>query len=146
MSDLAETLIAEEEGRERCVYPDVNGFATVGIGCLIDKRVAGAGLCDAAIDAQFAHDSAAARDIAEHLPGYEDCNDVQRAVLVAMAFQLGTLAHWPDFRAALARKDLQAAASAGLDSQWAKQTPRRAVREMGMLASGTWIEPGEKTL
>lgn len=140
MADLAETLIAEEEGRERCAYHDSRGFLTIAIGCLVDSSVAGAGLCDAAIDAQFAHDSALARSEAQALDGYEACNDVQRAVLVSMCFQLGTLAMWPKFKAALASGDFKTAAAEGLDSQWARQTPKRAQREMAMLESGTWID------
>jgi lysozyme len=142
MSDLVETLLDQEEGRSATVYPDSRGFWTISRGCLVDARVAGAGLCEAAMAAQDAHDSALARTRAAALPGFDDCNDVQRAVLVSMCFQLGALEHWPDFRAALARKDFVAAADAGMDSQWAKQTPRRAHREMGMLATGKWIEPG----
>lgn len=140
MADLAETLISEEEGRESCAYQDSRGLWTIGIGALIDKRMTGAGLCDAAIDAQFANDSAQARTDAAKLQGYEACNDVQRAVLVSMCFQLGGLEHWPIFRAAVASGDYKAAAAAGLDSQWARQTPTRAQREMAMLESGTWIE------
>lgn len=138
MPDLAETLIAEEEGRIRCAYQDSRGLWTIGIGCLVDHSVAGAGLCDAAIDAQFAHDSATARAEAENLPGFEGCNDVQRAVLVSMCFQLGNLASWPKFKAALGVGDFKAAAAEGLNSMWAHQTPRRAQREMAMLESGQW--------
>lgn len=143
MSDLAEQLIGEEEGRERCVYPDTEGYATIGIGCLVDKRKAGAGLCDAAIDAQFAHDSAVARADAAALPGLDRLNDVQRAVLVSMCFQLGNLHDWPHFRNALAAGDIPGAVQAGMDSDWyrdpVKGTPKRAKRELQMLASGQWV-------
>ena len=106
--------------------------------CLIDKRVQGAGLCEEAIDAQFAHDSQKARAQASALPGYDGCNDVQRGVLISMCFQLGSLESWPVFRGALAQGDYQGAAAAGLDSQWAHQTPVRAKWQMDMLQSGTW--------
>jgi lysozyme len=138
--DIAEQIIVKAEDRVPYVYPDSRGFWTIGIGCLVDKRVQGSGLCDAAIEAQFAHDSAKARAFAAALPGYEGCNDVQRGVLVSMCFQLGSLEHWPDFRAALAKGDFVTAAEAGLDSQWAKQTQVRAKWEMTMLQSGTFTE------
>lgn len=140
MSDLTEQLIAEEEGRVPYAYQDSRGLWTIGIGCLVDHSVGGAGLCDAAIDAQFAHDSATARAEAEALPGFEACNDVQRAVLVSMCFQLGNLASWPKFKTALAAGDYKAAAAEGLNSMWARQTPKRAKREMGMLESGQWVD------
>lgn len=140
MNDLAERLIGEEEGREKCAYQDTRGLWTIAIGALVDKSIPGAGLCDEAIDAQFAHDSARAQRDAEALPGFQRCNDVRQAVLVSMCFQLGSLHDWPHFRAALALGDYIAAAAAGLDSDWAReQTPKRAQREMQMLASGQWV-------
>lgn len=139
MTDLAEKLIGEEEGREPCAYQDTKGLWTIGIGCLVDKSIPGAGLCDEAISAQFAHDSARAWRDAAALPGFQRCNEVRQAVLVSMCFQLGSLHDWPHFRASLALGDYNAAALAGLDSQWAKQTTKRAKRQMQMLASGEWV-------
>ncbi len=139
MSDFAQQLIEGEEGRERYAYYDTRGYLTIGIGCLVDKRIVGAaGLCDEAIDAQFAHDSARARKDAAALPGFQRCNEVRQAVLVSMCFQLGNLQGWPRFKAALALGDYEMAAREGLDSLWAKQTPKRAERQMQMLKTGEW--------
>jgi lysozyme len=140
VSDLVAQLIGEEEGREACAYEDSTPqrYLTIGIGALVDKRVAGAGLCDEAIDAQFAHDSARAWRDAAALPGFQRCNEVRQAVLVSLCFQLGSLHDWPHFKGALALDDYAAAAAAGLDSLWAKQTPTRAQRQMKMMASGLW--------
>lgn len=142
MSSLAERLISEEEGVNPCAYKDSRGFWTIGIGSLVDSSVHGAGLCQAAIDAQFEHDSAEALAQAQALPGFAACNDVQQAVLTSMCFQLGGLSHWPKFLAALGNGDFQTAAAEGLNSAWAKQTPHRAQREMAMLQSGTWLDHG----
>jgi GH24 family phage-related lysozyme (muramidase) len=140
MSDLIVKLLGEEEGRSATVYKDTKKLWTIGIGCLVDARIRGAGLCDAAIDAQFAHDSIQARNDAEALPGFLRCNDIRQTVLVSMCFQLGDLHGWPDFKAALAMDDYEAAATAGRDSDWYKiETPKRAKREMDMLQSGQWI-------
>jgi lysozyme len=139
VSELVAKLIGEEEGRERCIYRDSEDLWTIGIGCLVDPSRSGAGLCDEAIEAQFAHDSARAWRDAAALPGFQRCNEVRQAVLVSMCFQLGSLHDWPHFRAALALGDYNAAALAGLDSLWAKQTPQRAKRQMQMLASGEWV-------
>lgn len=141
MSDQAEQLIAEEEGRDPCVYRDSLGLMSIGIGALVDKSQLGAGLCDAAIEAQFAHDSAEARAIAARFPHFEELNSVRAAVLISMAFQLGTKPlHWPDFMAAMQARDYVKAATAGRDSDWWRvQTHARAEREMTMLASGEWI-------
>jgi len=141
MTDLAQTLIEESEGRTKTVIKDILGYDTIGIGCCVDSRVRGCGLCDEAIDVQFAHDSKTAREEAADLPGFQRCNDIRQAVLVSVCFQLGDLHDWPHFKAALAIGDYTAAASAGLDSDWARtETSARAKREMAMLASGSWIE------
>lgn len=141
MSDLVELLISEEEGRENTAYPDSRGYLTIGVGALIDPKVASAGLCDAAISAQFAHDSAEARSIAATFPHFTELNPVQQAVIISMAFQLGTKPlHWPDFMAAMTARDYVKAAAAGRDSDWwRKQTPKRAEREMQMLETGLWV-------
>lgn len=141
MADLAQQLIGEEEGRSASVYVDIRGFSTIGIGCLVDAKVKGAGLCDAAIDAQFAHDSMVARHLAALFPHFADLNPVRQAVLVSMCFQLGGKPlGWTEFTAALQAQDYDAAAAAGLDSLWEKvQTPKRATREMAMLKSGVWV-------
>lgn len=144
MTDLAETLIEEEEGREPCAYPDSLGYLTIGVGCLVDKRAHGAGLCHEAIDAQLNHDMAQAREDAANLPGFQRVNEVRQAVLISMCFQLGNLHDWPHFKAALAMGEMELAAQAGLNSEWAKQTPARAQREMQMLASGQWIIKAQK--
>jgi GH24 family phage-related lysozyme (muramidase) len=141
MSDLGEVLVSEEEGRDPHYYPDNLGFASIGIGACIDRRVPGAGLCDAAIETQFAHDSAAARVDASEFPHFDELSDVRKAVVFSMAFQMGTKPlHWPNFMAAMQARDYKAAAAAGLDSDWyRKETPKRAAREMAMLEGDTWI-------
>jgi lysozyme len=142
VSDLAQTLISEEEGRDPCVYKDSLGYFSIAIGCLVDRSQLGAGLCDAAIDAQFAHDSATARSIAARFPYFDEMNEVRKAVMISMAFQLGTKPlHWPNFMAAMRERNYQKAAEEGLDSDWARvQTQQRATRQMTMLATGNWVD------
>ena len=141
MTDLAERLIGEEEGRSRTVYVDTRGIQTIAIGCVVDPNVPGSGLCDAAITAQFAHDSAAARNIAGTWPHFAELNPVRQAVLISMAYQLGNKPRgWPRFMAALARQDFDDAARQGANTEWYRtQTPKRALREMTMLRTGEWV-------
>lgn len=142
MADLVEQLISEEEGRERLAYRDSRGYWTIGVGALIDPEVTGAfGLCDAAISAQFSHDSLAARSIASSWPHFSTLNPIRQAVLISMAYQLGNKPlGWPRFMAALERQDYQDAAVQGADTNWFRtQTPIRANREMTMLRTGEWV-------
>ncbi len=141
MTDLSEALIGEEEGRRRTVYKDSLGFWTIGIGCLVDPKVPSAGLCDAAIDAQFAHDSIEARALASQFPFFDQLSEVRKAVLISMTFQLGSKPlHWPDFMTALRAQNYTAAAGAMRDTEWWRdQTPTRAERQAQMLQLNTWI-------
>jgi GH24 family phage-related lysozyme (muramidase) len=143
MTDLAEQLVAEEEGRKRTAYPDSRGFLTIGIGCCVDPKVIGTGLCDAAIDAQFAHDRATADSVCARIPGFASLNEVQQAALVSIAFQLDAqILGWAHFMAAMCETppNVKAAAAALLDSEWARrQTPQRATRECEMLETGVWV-------
>lgn len=141
MSEADEQLIGEEEGRKATVYPDSRGILTIGIGCVVDPKVRAAGLCDAAIDAQFAHDAATARHLATLFPRYTEHNAVRQAVLISMCFQMGAKPlGWKDFTAALEAKDYTRAATAGRDTEWWRtETPHRAEREMKMLDTGVWV-------
>jgi GH24 family phage-related lysozyme (muramidase) len=140
MSDLGEALVAHFEGRRRCVYPDTRGLQTIGIGACVDPKVPGAGLCDEAIEAQFNYNAANARSVSAHFPHYAELDDVRKAALFSMAFQLGDKPlHWPNFMSALEAKDYKAAAAAGRDSDWWRnQTRDRAEHEMTMLETGNW--------
>jgi GH24 family phage-related lysozyme (muramidase) len=142
MTDLAEQLVSEEEGKSRVVYFDSLKLLTIGIGCLVDPSIPGSGLCDEAITVQFAHDSMTARVIAARFPHYAELNEVRQAVLISMAFQLTTKPlHWPQFMAALEARDYPKAAEAGRDSDWWRtQTHTRAERAMTMLETGQWVE------
>jgi lysozyme len=137
VTDLAHRLVSEEEGRIPHAYLDSLGFTTIGVGCLIDERKGGR-LCDEAIDAQLEHDLKSARRRAESLAGFAQCNEARQAVLVSMSFQLGSLSAWVNFRNALAAGDYDAAAEAGMDSLWARQTPKRAQRQMRILRTGVF--------
>jgi GH24 family phage-related lysozyme (muramidase) len=141
-TDRAEQLIAEEEGRARCAYLDSRGFWSIGIGCCVDTRIKGTGLCDAAIDAQFAHDRAAADAVCARIPNFGGLNDVQKAALVSVAYQLGDqILGWKNFMAAMSAGNITEAAAALLDSEWARtETTHRADRETTMLATGNWVD------
>ena len=99
-------------------------------------------MCSSDLADQFlAEDMSRSRMLATEFPNYQTMNDVRQAVCVSMCFQMGSgPLHWPHFIAALKIPDYAAAAVAGLDSLWAKQTPARAQREMSMLSTGAWAD------
>ena len=143
MSKIARDLISEEEGRRAQPYYDnaPEKYVTWGIGHLADPRKP-CPVPDHIIDAMFNHDYAEKTLQASVLPGFKDLNEVQQAVVVSMVFQMGftRVQGFRKFLAALKRGDTRMAAVEGLDSKWAREdTPRRAQRQMKMLASGLWV-------
>lgn len=141
MSKVARDLISEEEGREAQPYYDHLGFVTWGIGHLADPRKS-CPVPEHIVDAMFDHDYAEKMLQASTFPGFKDLNEVQQAVIVSMVFQLGFdgVKKFKKFLGAVKQHDFRGAAMEGMDSKWAKEdTPRRAQRQMKMLATGIWV-------
>jgi len=139
MTSLARQL-EQEEGRVRHAYQDHLGYWTIGIGRLIDKRKGG-GLSDQEIDILVANDiDAKTNEVFAALPWARDLDPARQAVLVGMAFQMGTagLLGFKNTLAMIARKDYEGAARGMLKSLWAQQTPARAHRMAEQMRTGTW--------
>jgi lysozyme len=138
--NLSQELIAKWEGLRLTAYKDSLGLWTVGYGHLLEPQ--SKDWTDYTItiddaDNLLAQDMHSAVDVANQFPYFDSMNDVRQAVLISMAFQLGSQPlHWPVFMAALGVEDYAAAAAAGLDSLWARQTPSRAREEMNLLSTG----------
>lgn len=139
MGLLEDVLIREEDVRLRA-YPDSKGLLTIGVGRCIDGRVPGAGLTREEALYLLANDVARVRRAVLALfPWVVDLDDVRRAVVEAMAFQLGTggLLGFHYFLVALEAGDYARAASEMLDSDWARQdSPLRAQRMADAMSSG----------
>ncbi len=141
MTTLAAKLIEEEEGRIPYAYPDHLGFLTIGVGHLIDARKGGR-IPDFIISDLLEYDLDTCIGQARTLAGWEQLNDVQRAAVVSMVFQLGIggVKGFRKFCGALAAGDIKGAAREGRDSKWWREdTPKRAERQMKMLESGIWV-------
>lgn len=69
---------------------------------------------------------------------YEKCNEVRRAVLLSMAHQVGIygVIGFRKMLAAITKRDWEKAAKECLNSLAARQTPKRYVRNAGMLKFG----------
>jgi lysozyme len=135
-------LLKEEEGLTIVARPDAKSYWQIGYGHDLPLNEAGyAGLTwtEEQADHQLALDANEATLSAQKLPGYPQANSIQQVALSSMCYQLGTLAGWPKFAAALADANYPVAAYNALQSEWAQQTPRRAYRESIMLATGQWI-------
>jgi lysozyme len=134
------TQLRREEGVSRHAYQDHLGFWTIGVGRLIDKRKGG-GLSDEEVDHLLRNDvERFTREVKQALSWFDELNEPRQAVLIGMAFQMGT-AGLLQFRNTLnAVRDNRwfDAAEGMLASRWAQQTPGRASRMAKQMETGQW--------
>lgn len=138
MSDLVADL-REDENEVLHVYPDSDGYATIGIGILIDARRGGGitkeesayllnnriVLAKAALNAKF--------------PWFAGLDAVRQDGLTNMAFQLGIggVLGFPHALRCIAANDWIGAERELKDSLWFKsQTPARAARVINQIVTG----------
>lgn len=138
--NLAQMLEAEE-GRVAHAYPDHLGYLTIGVGRLIDRRKGGR-LTDPEIDYLLANDIAEkTAEVLKALPWLMQLDEARRAVILGMAFQMGT-AGLLGFKSTLElvrTGDYKAAGRGMLQSRWAEQTPTRARRMAQQMETGLWV-------
>jgi lysozyme len=143
-ADLSRQLRGDE-GCEPCVYYDSLGWATIGVGRLVDKRKGG-GLRSDEITYLLQNDiDDRITAVTKALPWFQNLDDARQGVLLNMAFQLGT-AGLLAFKATLAAVQgarYDEAAADMLNSVWAQQTPARAKRLAEQMRTGLWnFAPG----
>lgn len=123
------------------MYTDSLGYSTIGVGCLVDPRVPGAGLPEPIIDALLEYQVAEkTREVHAALPWVAGLDEVRHAVVVDMAFNLGVpkLLKFKTTLTHLMASEWDSAAASMLDSLWAKQVGHRAVELSEMVRSGEW--------
>ncbi len=132
--------LRRDEGTESCAYQDSLGYWTIGVGRLIDARKGG-GLSNDEIDYRLDNDiKAKTREVLLALPWAARLSEPRRAVLVNMAFQLGTKGLLAFHRTLGSVEDghYGDAAVEMLNSTWAKQTPARAMRLATQMETDQW--------
>jgi len=132
--------LRRDEGTESCAYQDSLGYWTIGVGRLIDARKGG-GLSNDEIDYLLDNDiRAKTAEVLRALPWAARLSEPRRAVLVNMAFQMGTKGLLAFHRTLGSVEDGQYgdAAVEMLNSTWAKQTPARAMRLATQMESDEW--------
>lgn len=151
--ELLETILRREEGLKLFVYDDatgkpimcgstVKGNPTIGFGRSLSTH----GISEDEAQQLLANDEARVRaEVTAALPWFVHLDEVRQAVLLAMAFQMGTgtsagrglgfLGFRHTLQAVQAADYIQAAEYM-LDSPWAKQTPERAERLAELMRTG----------
>lgn len=135
-----EDQLTRDEGDEPSAYQDSLGYWTIGVGRLIDARRGGRLSAD---ERQYLLRNDVARvrqQVADRLPWVSQLDEIRRAVLHNMAFQLGVngLCNFVRTLALAKSGDYAGAAAEMLDSTWAKQTPERAQRLSQQMETGQW--------
>ena len=125
---LKHTLM-KHEGEVNHAYQDSEGYWTIGIGRLIDKRRGGGISHDEALYLLDNDIIEAQTDLHNHHPIVTTLDDVRQEVLVNMCFNMGItkLNHFYKMWGAINADDYKSAADEMLDSRWARQVGSRAV-------------------
>ena len=136
--DIVRAQLKIDEGTVPHAYMDSEGYWTIGVGRLIDKRLGGH-LRPDEIDFMLDNDIDRAEEDAKAMfPGFQRLSDARKAVLVNMAFNLGRdrLAAFQRFRAAVEAGAWEQASAEMLDSRWAEQVGIRAQRLSKQMKEG----------
>ena len=133
--------IKKDEGCVLYAYDDHLGYATIGYGRLIDRRRDG-GISQDEAEYLLKNDIAARlKALEKAIDFWNDLDEVRKAVLLNMSFQLGVdgLLKFKNTLAYIEAGDYENAAAGMLNSKWALQTPSRAKRMAEQMRSGAWI-------
>lgn len=131
---LAEQLTVDE-GRRAQIYLDTVGKWTGGVGRNLSDRP----FSDDEIDLMLRNDiKGVERDLDRRLPWWREMSEARQNVLANMAFNLGInrLLGFVNTLTLMRARRYDAAASAMLDSKWARQVGARAVRLAAQMRKG----------
>lgn len=133
--------LIRDEGVVEYAYQDSLGYLTIGVGHLIDRRKGGK-LPPHIIEMLLEHDiTTHTADLYDMFPWVVELDEVRKATLVNMTFQLG-IKGLCEFRRAMGymeRGEYTAASLAFADSRVAKeQTPERWRRHCLQIKTGAW--------
>ncbi len=127
--------LEEHEGFRSSAYQDSEGWLTIGIGRLIDKRKGG-GISKAEALILLENDvKRFTAQLDQKLPWWRSLSDVRQRVLVDMAFNLGVpgLLGFKNTLRAIHEGRFEDAAAGMLASKWATQVGARAHRLARMM-------------
>lgn len=132
--------LRRDEGERLSAYQDHLGYWTLGVGRLIDARKGG-GITPEESAYLLSNDiDRCIESLETQLSWFKDLDEVRKAVLVNMRFQLGLkgLLGFKNTLEMIRKGQYQEAAEGMLQSLWAQQTPQRAQRLSKQLSTGVW--------
>lgn len=132
-------LLTLHEGVRRFPYRDTVGKLTIGVGFNLDD----VGLYPEEIDFILQNRIERTEEEVERIfPWYNELDDVRKAVIVDMAYNMGmaTLQQFKRTLGSVRDGEYVRAAAQMLQSKWARQVKGRAVRLSIMMETGEWPE------
>lgn len=132
--------LRRDEGESPTCYQDHLGYWTIGVGRLIDARKGG-GLRPDEIAYLLNNDIISRREaLKAALPFFAELSSARQGVLINMAFNMGVagLLKFKQMLAAVEAQHWGIAAKEMLDSNWARQVPKRAVRLASQMETNLW--------
>lgn len=134
---ISEELI-RDEGEVLHAYQDTEGFLTIGVGRLIDKRRGGGITREEALYLLQNDILRKMEDLDRELPWWKKLSQVRQRVLLNMCFNLGIggLLKFKNTLAAVESGRYEEAAKGMMASKWAKQVGARAERLAKMMREG----------
>lgn len=132
-------MLELHEGKRNHLYVDTVGKATIGIG----RNIEDIGVSDDEIRLMLENDiERAAAGLKKSLPWVVDLDPVRYCVLLDMAFNMGIyrFLQFKQTLAAVKQGNYDQAASQMLQSKWAGQVGKRAIRLSTMMRKGNWYD------
>lgn len=137
MTESLEDMLIRHEGMVLHAYTDSEGYLTIGVGRLIDKRLNG-GITEEEARYLLRNDIQKVVAQAKQFPWYDKLSNPRKQVVLNMIFNLG-ITRFSQFRKTIgfiANGDYTAAAKEMLDSKWAKQVGKRATELAEIMERG----------
>jgi lysozyme len=137
--DILHAQLRIDEGYRTKLYVDSVGKISCGIG----RNLSDVGVNRGEIALMFDNDLVAAERIARSfIPVFDQLSDVRKAVVVNMAFNLGSrLAAFTNTLKAINQERWTDAAAEMLHSNWSGQVGARALRLSYSMGADAWKEP-----
>ena len=132
--------LRDEEGEVLHAYTDSEGWLTIGIGRLLDKRKGG-GITKEESAYLLSNDiTKFENQLDKSLPWWRELTEPRQAVILGMAFQMGVdgLLGFKNTLAMVKSGDYAGASENMLKSKWAQQTPERAKRMSDQMRLDEW--------
>jgi lysozyme len=132
--------LRRDEGDSPTCYQDHFGYWTIGVGRMIDAKKGG-GLRPDEIAYLLNNDIQDRREaLTKALPFFAELSTARQGVLINMAFNMGVagLLKFKQMLAAVEAGHWGIAAKEMLDSNWARQVPKRAVRLASQMETNLW--------